>query len=408
MAPRKHFSLITWFSTHTILVIVHVIASLVAIGDGVKSIGLFIVETPKTIATIVNTLYKESSSASKSWIREKANVAKKKRQSWSFPLPPLRLPTLPKLPSKKRRIILTPAPIIESLVNNSKTGLHIRSFVVGILLTLLFVFLPYNMWLFLKSLPNPQLLTQRDLEVSTKIFDKNGRILYEIYADQNRTPVTLSSIPQTVINATIAIEDRDFYTHLGFSPRAMVRSLKEIVINKRIQGGSTITQQLMKSALLTSEVNLIRKMKELLLAFWAERLYSKEQILEMYFNQVPYGGTAWGIETASQTYFKKSVTKLSLAEAALLAGLPAAPSEYSPFGNHPEKAYIRQHEVLRRMLEDGVITKVEHDQALKEKLIFATPRVTIRAPHFVMYIKEQLEKRYGTRMVERGGLRVTT
>lgn len=157
--------------THTILVIVHVIASLVAIGDGVKSIGLFIVETPKTIATIVNTLYKESSSASKSWIREKANVAKKKRQSWSFPLPHFASRHFLNY-HQKRRIILTPAPIIESLVNNSKTGLHIRSFVVGILLTLLFVFLPYNMWLFLKSLPNPQLLTQRDLEVSTKIFDK--------------------------------------------------------------------------------------------------------------------------------------------------------------------------------------------------------------------------------------------
>lgn len=435
MALRKQFSLFTWFVTHSVSLIVDIVAVLVAIGDGVKSIGQFTIETPKTVATVVNTLYQETTSASKNWMKEKMRIVKKKQvkqyKTKPFTLPKITLPAfhiptihipkfifrvpafplphiaIPKLKSKKRRVIITPTPIVEIQKGTTKT-LHLRSFAIGIMLTLLFILLPYNMWLFLKSLPNPQLLTQRDLEVSTKIFDKNGRILYEIYADQNRTPVTLSSIPQHVINATIAIEDRDFYKHLGFSPRAMLRSIKEIMINKRIQGGSTITQQLMKSALLTPDVNLVRKTKELILAFWAERLYSKEQILEMYFNQVPYGGTAWGIEAASQTYFKKSVTKLTLAEAALLAGLPAAPSEYSPFGNHPEKAYIRQREVLRRMEEDGVITKKEHEQALAEQLVFATPRVTIRAPHFVMYIKELLEKRYGSRMVERGGLRVTT
>lgn len=420
MTPRKRFSFFTWVTSKSISLAVVILTSLVSIGDGVKSIGQFAVEIPRVITTIFTTLYQETSSASKSWMKEKMRAEKRKQKlsrkkhSFTWPkiyLPHIKLPTftlkLPKVifPSIK---IPTPAPVLPMPPLAAKTGIHMQSLIIGIALTILFILLPYNMWLFLTSLPNPQILTQRDLEVSTKIFDKNGRILYEIYADQNRTPVALTSIPQHVVNATIAIEDRDFYKHLGFSPRAMLRSMKEIIIYKRIQGGSTITQQLMKSALLTPDVNLVRKAKELILAFWAEQLYSKDQILEMYFNQVPYGGTAWGIEAAAQMYFKKSVTKLTLAQSAILAGLPAAPSEYSPFGNHPEKAYIRQREVLRRMEEDGMITKDEHAQALNEQLVFATPRITIRAPHFVMYIKEQLEKLYGTRMVERGGLRVTT
>jgi membrane peptidoglycan carboxypeptidase len=184
--------------------------------------------------------------------------------------------------------------------------------------------------------------------------------------------------------------------------------LRETFIYGKVQGGSTISQQLIKSALLSPEVRITRKIKELFLALWAEQLYTKDQILEMYLNQVPYGGTAWGIESASQTYFDKSVKDLSLAETALLAGLPAAPSEYSPFGSTPQKAFERQKEVLRRMREDRVITKDDETVALSEPLIFASPRIGIRAPHFVMYVKNILEKRYGPRMVERGGLRVIT
>ncbi|MBU1327139.1 penicillin-binding protein [Patescibacteria group bacterium] len=283
-----------------------------------------------------------------------------------------------------------------------------RSFLFGVAVTVLFFFIPYQGYQMLKSLPDPHLLTSRDLEVSTKIFDRNGILLYEIYADQNRTPLTLSEIPQTVINATIAIEDHDFYRHLGFSGRGILRALKETVVNKQIQGGSTITQQLIRSALLTPELSIRRKLKEIFLAFWAERIYSKDQILEMYFNQVPYGGTAWGIEAASQMYFGKSVKELTLSESALLAGLPAAPSEYSPFGNHPEKAFARQAEVLRLMTEYGYIGNGDEEKALSEQMRFATPRIPIRAPHFVMFVKEILEATYGPRLVERGGLRIVT
>lgn len=289
-----------------------------------------------------------------------------------------------------------------------RPAIHVKSFIAGIFITMLFIFIPYNGWLFIRALPNPQLLTQRDIPVSTKIFDRNGKILYEIYADQNRTPVALTEIPPYVKTATIAIEDRDFYHHWGFSIRGIIRAAKEITVNKKIQGGSTITQQLIKSALLTPDVNIIRKVKEIILAFWAEQLYTKDQILEMYLNQVPYGGTAWGIEAAAQTYFHKHVSELTLAEAALLAGLPAAPTEYSPFGSHPEKAVVRQQEVLKSMIGIGAITQEMMDNALHETLQFATPQIPIHAPHFVMYVKEVLEKQFGSRLVEHGGLRVTT
>ena len=318
-------------------------------------------------------------------------------------LPNIHIPTL-RLHHKQRiKQPVKPAP-----PKLRRPFFDIKSVSLGIAATLIFIFIPYNGWLFIRSLPNPHLLTQRDIPVSTKIFDRNGQLLYEIYADQNRTPVALSDIPSYVKEATIAIEDRNFYHHLGFSIRGIVRAATNDLTHQDLQGGSTITQQLIKSALLTPDISIIRKIKEVILAFWAERIYSKNQILEMYLNQVPYGGTAWGIESASQTYFGKDVSKLTLAESALLAGLPAAPSEYSPFGPHPEKAISRQHEVLQSMVEDGAITSDMMQKAITEPLHFATPQVPIHAPHFVMYVKDLLEKQYGARLVEQGGLRVTT
>lgn len=303
-----------------------------------------------------------------------------------------------KIPNPNRSIKKTPV----------KKSEMVKSFITGVAVTILFIFVPYTSYQWLTALPNPQLLSRRDLQVTTKIFDRNGALLYEIYADQNRSPLTLEDIPSYVKDATIAMEDRDFYRHNGISLKGILRATWETLHNNQIQGGSTITQQLIKSALLSPEVKITRKIKEVILAFWAERIYTKNQILEMYLNQVPYGGTAWGVEAASQTYFGKSATKLNLNEAALLAGLPAAPTEYSPFGSHPEKALERQKEVLRRMTEDRYITKQQADEAVKTPLQFATPKVAIRAPHFVMYVKNILEQRYGEHLVERGGLQITT
>lgn len=284
----------------------------------------------------------------------------------------------------------------------------IVGFVLGSLMTFFFAFIPYYLYVFISYLPNPRLLSQRDIAVTTQIFDRNGTLLYEIHGDENRKPIPLDQIPLLVKQATVAIEDKEFYTHPGFSVTGIARAARENLVNKDLQGGSTITQQLIKNALLTSEISYWRKLREVVLAFWAERIYTKDQILEMYLNQVPYGGTAWGIEAAAETYFGKKVQELTLAEAAYLAGLPAAPSYYSPYGSHPELTKKRQEEVLRRMAEDGYVT-LEKAEVAKKELIKVKPEIApIRAPHFVMYVRELLTQTYGVRLVDRGGLRIIT
>ncbi|OGG20059.1 hypothetical protein A3D03_04380 [Candidatus Gottesmanbacteria bacterium RIFCSPHIGHO2_02_FULL_40_13] len=277
------------------------------------------------------------------------------------------------------------------------------AFVVGLIFSI------YEIDRFMQALPLPNYLNSRDIPATTKIFDRNGKFLYEIYADENRVPVKLTEVPLIVRQATIAIEDRDFYKHTGFSLRAIARALvNNYYYDDTRQGGSTITQQLIRSALLTPDRTITRKLKEIFLSIWAEQIYSKDEILEMYLNQVPYGGTAWGIEAASQTYFSKSIRDVNLAQAALLAGLPAAPSIYSPFGTHPELSKKRQEEVLDKMAENSFITPGEVKSAKEVKLNYVTPHSAIAAPHFVMYVKDLLEQRLGPRLVKEGGLRVMT
>lgn len=262
--------------------------------------------------------------------------------------------------------------------------------------------------LIFKDLPSPTRLDRYDIPLATKIYDRNGKLLFDVFADQNRTPVPLKDIPKWVQEATIAIEDKDFYKHGGVNPiGGILRAMTATITGHRLQGGSTITQQLVKSALLSPKRTITRKIKEVILAFWVELLYPKDKILELYLNQVPYGGTAWGIETASEKYFGKSVRELTLAQASLLAGLPQAPTLYSPFGAHPERAKNRQKEVLRRMIEDHYITQDQADDAISEQLHFKS-EPNIKAPHFVMYVKEELVEKFGERLVEQGGLKVTT
>lgn len=261
----------------------------------------------------------------------------------------------------------------------------------------------------LRELPSPRRLTnQENYAVSTQIFDKNGTLLYEIYADENRIPITLAELPPYVSQASIAIEDKNFYSHFGFDIVAIVRAARSTLTGKRLEGGSTITQQLVKNALLTSERSLTRKVKEAILSVSTEVLYSKEEILEMYLNYISYGGTSVGIESAAQSYFDKTAKDLTLAEAALLAGLPQAPTQYSPFGSDPQQAKARQLDVLRRMYEDGFITKLQQDEAAAEVLEFALSKTDIEAPHFVFYVRDLLYEEYGVETVEKGGLRVKT
>lgn len=265
------------------------------------------------------------------------------------------------------------------------------------------------MWFaILDDLPSAEVLAAREVKASTKIYDRNGLLLYKIYKDENRTPVSLYDVPEHVKNATLAIEDSDFYSHPGFSIRGMARAVIRNYQRGELTGGSTITQQLVKNTLLTPEKTLTRKIKEIVLAVEVEMNYSKDEILEMYLNEVSYGGTAYGIQEAATMYFNKSAQDLTLAEAALLAGLPKSPTDYSPFGAEPQRSVQRRVEVLRLMEENGFITAEQRRQAQKERLVFSTDKIDIKAPHFVMFVRELLEDKYGKEMVEQGGLEVHT
>lgn len=267
----------------------------------------------------------------------------------------------------------------------------------------------YAFWtIVLKDLPSPRELTTRNVEVSTKIYDRNGILLYKIYKDENRTPVPLSEIPIQVRLATLAIEDAEFYNHIGFSIKGITRAVIKNIRKGELTGGSTITQQLIKNALLSSEKTLIRKLRELVLALQVELEYSKDEILEMYLNEVAYGGTAYGVQEASRMYFGKDVSKLTLGEAALLAGLPKSPTQFSPFGANPDAAIARQKEVIKLMKINGYITEKQKVEAEAEEITFAENKIDIKAPHFVMYVRDQLERKYGKEFVEQGGLEVVT
>lgn len=258
------------------------------------------------------------------------------------------------------------------------------------------------------DLPSPTKLSTNQPALTSKIYDRNGHLLYKLYRQENRSLVTLDQIPEDLVKATIAIEDKDFFSHSGFSVKGILRATKSNLNHDQLQGGSTITQQLIKNTLLSSERTLERKLKELALSVATEFFYSKEEILQMYFNQVPYGGEAYGVEEASQMYFGKSVSELNLSESAYLAGLPAAPSKYSPYGAYPERAVQRQHQVLRRMVEDGYISLEQAQAAFSRELTIKSPTNPISAPHFVMYVRDQLSDQLNPSQVEQGGLEIHT
>ncbi|MBI3443505.1 transglycosylase domain-containing protein [Candidatus Woesebacteria bacterium] len=279
----------------------------------------------------------------------------------------------------------------------------IKKIIFLILLSLTVFLVVWLSW----GVPLPTKLSSIDYPVSTKILDRNGKLIYEIFADKRRTPVKLSELPDYVKQSTIAIEDKDFYNHHGFSLTGITRAIYNTLFRKKLQGGSTLTQQLVKNVLLTPERTLKRKIREFALTIIVETIYSKDQILEMYLNQIPYGSTSYGIESASELYFGKPAKELTLPEAALLAGLPASPTHYSPFGARPEEAKRRQDIVLRRMVEDGYIDREDADRAKEEKLDYAKPEAP-KAAHFALWVKEQMVEKYGQVVTEQGGLRVTT
>ena len=274
---------------------------------------------------------------------------------------------------------------------------------VGILL-ISFLALP----LLALNLPSPDKVVRHE-GYATQILDRNGETLYNVYVNQRRNPVNLSEVPLYLRQATISIEDKNFYKHGGIDLLGIFRGFTRIFTRGYAQGGSTLTQQLVKNVLLTSDRTIIRKIKEFVLAIQIESKYTKDEILQMYLNEAPYGGTAWGVEAAAETYFGKKVAELNLIESAVLAGLPQSPSRYSPFiGGDAYKT--RTLDVLRRMREDGYITRDQEETAVKdlEAVEFIPEGASFKAPHFVLYVKQQLIERYGERLVEQGGLKVTT
>ena len=267
------------------------------------------------------------------------------------------------------------------------------------------------LWLATFRLPDLNAFEERKLTQSTKLYDRTGKVLlYDVHEDIKRTVVLYENISRYVKNATVAIEDAEFYSHKGIKPKSIVRAIFVDVTKLQFsQGGSTITQQVIKNALLNKDKKISRKLKEWVLALKLEKVMTKEQILGIYLNEVPYGGNLYGIEEASQAFFGKTAKDVSLAEASYLAALPQAPTYYSPYGNHREQLEARKNLVLAQMLANKFITQSEYDEAKKEKVTFAPIEERgIKAPHFVFYVKEYLEKKYGEEAIEEEGLKVIT
>lgn len=263
---------------------------------------------------------------------------------------------------------------------------------------------------FSKDLPDPSKMAERQITQSTKIYDRTGTmLLYDVHGEEKRTIVPLDQISKSLQQATIATEDANFYQHFGLDFKGIARAVLGVLTgNRSAGGGSTITQQFIKKSLLTDERSYSRKIKEAILALELEAKYSKDEILGFYLNQIPYGSNAYGAEAAAQTFFGKPAKDLTLAESALLAALPKAPTYYSPFGSHPEDLKARQEYVLDRMQKLSYISPAQAEAAKDEKLVFSKERQSIKAPHFVMYVKEYLVEKYGEEILEQGGLKVYT
>jgi len=270
---------------------------------------------------------------------------------------------------------------------------------------------------FRQSLPSPDKINSRVLAQTTKFYDSTGKkVLFEVYGDKNRTVVKGDEISQYMRDATVAIEDKDFYKHGGFSIKGITRAFFDNLFGgfQEVRGGgSTITQQYIKNALLTNEQVLTRKIKELILSVEIERLYTKDEILTAYLNEIPFGSMEYGIEAASKSFFKKSAKDLTIDEAAMLAAIPQAPSLYSPYGKDTSLLEARQDTVIDRMQEQGYITKKQAEEAKDtdtlKKLNHDRNRYDgVIAPHFVLEAQKELEKKYGAATVNQSGWKVIT
>ena len=263
---------------------------------------------------------------------------------------------------------------------------------------------------FIKDLPRPEKFSEGNIAQSTKIYDRDGKeLLYELYGEEKRTIISLEEIPDFLKFAVISAEDKDFFKHQGLDLKAILRAiLYDLKIKRLAQGASTITQQLIRSYFLTTQKTLKRKTREIILSLELEKRYSKEQILEWYFNLIPFGSNIYGIEEACQSFFKKHTSDISLSEAAILAALIKSPSYLSLYGENKNKLLERKNYVLDRMVKLNYISEERAKTAKEEDIKFQPKADLIQAPHFVFLVKDYLEKKYGREFLNRAGLKVYT
>lgn len=257
------------------------------------------------------------------------------------------------------------------------------------------------------SLPDYEEIQNRDVPESSKLYSRDGTLIYEFYGEYKRSKVSLDNVSPHLRQATVAIEDKDFYNHGAISLPSIIRAL---VANSKTgtieQGGSTITQQFAKNALLDRKKLYSRKVREVLLAYKIESHFDKDAILELYLNEIPYGRNSYGAEAASKTYFGKTASELNLAESAYLAALPQAPSYYSPTGANSGALEERKNLVLQKMLEQGYITEQEKHHAETTPVAFLPNAQKLVAPYFVSWVQNYLSNKYGTEFLKEGGLKV--
>ena len=259
-----------------------------------------------------------------------------------------------------------------------------------------------------KDLPSPANLQTIAPPVKTLVYDRNEKLVHEFFKE-NRSIVPLRDIPKPLVQAILAIEDRRFYTHWGIDPIRLMRALvTDIVARRPEQGGSTITQQLARNLFLTHEKTLTRKLKEIVLAVRIEQTYTKDEILEMYFNQIYFGEGAYGVDAAAKVFFGKRVQELTVPECALLAGLPRNPRDYSP-RRDPDRALRRRNLVLSQMLAARFISRAQYEQASEVPLGVTKTRYNAQeAPYFMEMVRQYLDERYGSNQLYEGGLRIHT
>ena len=270
----------------------------------------------------------------------------------------------------------------------------------------------FILWMTSLRIPALEDISERKIDQSTKIYDRTGEILlYDMSSDIRREKLAIENIPSYVISATVAIEDKNFYSHNGFQWTSFLRAvLVNLSSFSFSQGGSTITQQVVKNSILTKDKTPTRKLKELILAIKLEKVLTKNEILSLYLNEISYGGTVYGIAEAAQSFFGKSASELTLAESAYLASLPKAPTYYSPYGPNFSKLEERKDLVLNEMLNNNFISTEEYENASKEKVEFKPKQNTdgIKAPHFVFFVLDFLAKKYGEDAVQNGGYKIVT